>query len=105
MKKWSGLTSVGLTSVGNCQVAVTCGVDRYGRRPMLLFSSVGMTICMAVLTLFYHCQATGHWLFVTEATSATADAVDLLESQEHSTFHPHLATVSRPSPNMKRLTG
>jgi MFS family permease len=37
-------------------------VDRVGRRPMLLLSAGGMTICMLALGLYFRCHITHTWL-------------------------------------------
>ena len=40
---------------------VSVGVDRFGRRVMLLFSCVGMVFCFAVMALYYRCHERGVW--------------------------------------------
>ena len=38
------------------------GIDRLGRRPMLMFSCVGMMLCMATMAGFYWCEERGEWV-------------------------------------------
>ena len=49
--------------------AVSLGVDRFGRRVMLIFSCVGMVLCFAVMALYYHCHETGALLQCTSCHS------------------------------------
>lgn len=43
--------------------AVAYGVDRYGRRAMLLFSTSGMVLCFVVMSLYYRCHERGIWMW------------------------------------------
>ena len=42
---------------------VSVGVDRVGRRVMLLFSCIGMVLCFAVMALYYRCHERGVWIW------------------------------------------
>ena len=44
--------------------AVSVGADRFGRKPMLLFSCGGMSLSMMTMTGYYWCFASSDWVFI-----------------------------------------
>lgn len=47
---------------------VSIGADRFGRKPMLLFSCGGMSLAMATMTGYYWCFAAKEWVLVGKET-------------------------------------
>ena len=63
------LAAVMLPIAAGAGVAIaSIGADRFGRKPMLLFSCVGMSLSMATMTGYYWCFATRDWVLVSKQT-------------------------------------
>ena len=49
-------------------VTVSIGADRFGRKPMLLFSCGGMSLAMVTMTGYYWCFASKEWVLLGKET-------------------------------------